>query len=273
MKTAVSFPEKRNSLVKATLFCVLFTILFMGLSFFRQMVPARFEQQAHALLGIIDGLLLTVLFIRFDKRTFAGTGLVPGMFTPVKFFRGFIAGIILMGLLSTAVVYFTGFTLEINRNSNVASFLWITLPLLPLAFMEELAFRGYPFRILQETTGTRITILVTSLLFSLYHLANGWTLQNAFLGAGSWGIVFGAAAVFSKGIAMPTGLHYAVNLTTSAFGLSDNGANLWVLKLRSGAAAETYTGSMLAELIPQLCVLLAGLFLMERLARTRQILN
>ena len=30
----------------------------------------------------------------------------------------------------------------------------------------------------------------------------------------------GAAAVYGKGIALPTGLHYAANLCTSAFGIS-----------------------------------------------------
>jgi hypothetical protein len=70
----------------------------------------------------------------------------------------------------------------------------------------------------------------------LYHIANGWTIASSFYGPGVWGLIFGLAAVYSKGIAMPTGIHYALNLTTSAFGDSNNNVSIWLLKNPSPAA-------------------------------------
>lgn len=270
MTAPFSSDNKMHSFIKSILFCLLFTLLFMGLSFFKKYFPANFERPAHAILGIIATLLILFLFLWFDKKTFSGIGLRLTKGTPLHFIRGFFTGVLLMGVLSISVIYCTGFSISFNAKSNLLSFLWVTLPLLPLAFMEELAFRTYPLRVINDASGIRVSILVTSLLFALYHLANGWTFQNSFLGAGSWGIIFGAAAVYSNGIAMSTGLHYAVNLIPAAFGLTENGTNLWILKLRSGAPAESYTESKLAELIPQLCILLTGLFFMEWLMRYRQ---
>jgi uncharacterized protein len=270
MTTPFSSDTKINGFLKSILFCLLFTILLIILSFSKSFFPAAYERMAYGIIGTIAALLVTFLFLRFDKKKFSSIGLSLNRNTPLQFIRGFLVGIGLMGILSFSVIYATGFTIELNPESNVFLFLWFTLPLLPLAFMEELAFRAYPLRQLNKTSGIRISILVTSLLFALYHLANGWTFQNAFLGAGSWGIFFGTAAIYANGIAMPTGMHYAVNLTTVAFGITDKGINLCVLKLRSGAPPDTYTGSRLSELLPQLCILLAGLFFMEWLTRHKR---
>jgi len=72
----------------------------------------------------------------------------------------------------------------------------------------------------------RLSLVITSVLFALYHVAGGWSMQAAFLGPA----IFGLAAIISRGIAMATGMHYAVNLTTTAFGNSNNNVSIWLLK-------------------------------------------
>lgn len=129
--------------------------------------------------------------------------------------------------------------------------------------MEEVGFRAYPVSILTDKTGIRITILITSILFAIYHIANGWSIQNSFLGAGVWGIIYGLAALYSKGISMPTGIHYAANLTTSAFGISNDDFNIWTLKQSNGMTLENYQSSQLVTIIPQISVFLLGVILME----------
>ncbi|MBL0270178.1 MAG: CPBP family intramembrane metalloprotease [Chitinophagaceae bacterium] len=93
-----------------------------------------------------------------------------------------------------------------------------------------------------------------AILFGAYHLANGWTLQNAFLGAGVWGIIFGLAAYRSGGIALPTGLHYAVNMTTSAFGISSGSYHLWVLKSGDGQSLANYQEQSAGNTVAADCV-------------------
>ncbi|HYJ36996.1 MAG TPA: CPBP family intramembrane glutamic endopeptidase, partial [Chitinophagaceae bacterium] len=182
----------------------------------------KYERLAHGTVGTVAALLTTYLFIRFDRKSFSDFGLKFEKSTLKKFFVGILIGIVLMGLSAICVIYFSGFKIEVNENSSILNFLFLTLPLIPLSFMEEVGFRGYPLTILKDKTGIRISILITSILFALYHLANGWTIANSFLGAGVWGIVYGISAIYSNGISMPTGLHYAANLTTSAFGITSN---------------------------------------------------
>ena len=68
--------------------------------------------------------------------------------------------------------------------------------------------------------GLRIAQVMTSLAFVGYHIIQGWDVQTAFLGPGIWAFVFGLGAVWSKGIALPTGIHVALNLNQLVFGMS-----------------------------------------------------
>lgn len=252
-----------NYILKAFLFCIVFTGLFIAFSFAKNFFPEKQERLVHGIIGSIAAFLTTFLFLKPDKKSFADIGLLLNKNTLTKFFKGVLAGTGLMGLLVLSVIYFSGFNIELNANSDILNLFIFTLPLIPLAFMEELAFRAYPLYILKDRTGARYAIIITSVLFALYHIVNGWTIQNAFLGAGSWGILYGLAAVYSNGIAMPTGMHYAANLVTAAFGVSGNSFNPWILKYKDGSNPENYQTGQLVILIPQLIILLTGIICVE----------
>jgi membrane protease YdiL (CAAX protease family) len=257
-------PNKTATYVfKAVLFCIVFTGLLVVLSFTKLFFSDKFERITHGIAGTIAAVLTTYLFLQFDKKTFTDIGLKFEKTSLKNFLSGILAGIVLMGILSFSVIFFSDFKVETNSNSNMLNFLFLTLPLIPLAFMEEVGFRAYPLVILKDKTGIRNSIIITSILFALYHVANGWTIQNSFLGAGVWGIIYGLAAIYSNGIAMPTGMHYAANLTTAAFGISNDSFNIWVLKQANGTSLENYQSSQLTILIPQISVLLLGIICME----------
>jgi membrane protease YdiL (CAAX protease family) len=255
--------SKIKYVLRAMLFCTVFTGLFIALSFFKSAFPGKFERLVHGIIGTIAALLTTLLFLKWDKKSFSDIGLNFEKTTLKKFFSGVLMGIGLMGLLTISVIYISDFKIETNSNSDILNFIFWTLPLIPLAFMEEVGFRAYPVSILKDKTGIRITLLITSILFAIYHIANGWSIQNSFLGAGVWGIIYGLAAIYSKGISMPTGIHYAANLTTSAFGISNDSFNIWTLKQSNGMTLENYQSSQLVTLIPQISVFLLGVLLME----------
>ena len=247
-----------SSTLKSVLFCFLFCALYLLIYFIKSPVYQEYERIPHAIIGIVVGGGLTWFFLRQEKNTFRSIGLFWESRTPLRFFKGIGMGILIMGIMTAAVIFFSGFSVSRNTGSNLLKFLWGTLPLLPLAFMEELAFRGYPFETLREKTSGRATIYISALLFGLYHLTNGWTIQNALLGAGVWGIIFGLAALVTKGIALPTGLHYAVNMTTSAFGIADGSYHVWTLKDSNGGSLAHYQSSTLETLLPPLVLLVLG---------------
>lgn len=230
MTQPVQSNSKVKTIFKAILYCIVFTSIFIVFSFAKNFIPDNFERPAHGIIGTLVAFFTTAIFLKFDKSRFSDIGLKFDRNTILKFFAGALAGILIMGLLATGVLYFSNATVETNPGSNIWHFLFLTLPLIPLAFMEELGFRAYPLQILKDRTGIRLSIVITSVLFALYHIANGWTITSSFYGPGVWGLVFGLAAVYSKGIAMPTGVHYAVNLTTSAFADADNRVSLWTVR-------------------------------------------
>ena len=258
-----------KAVFKASLFCIVFTGLFIILSFTKSTIPDKFERIAHGIIGTITAILATYLFLKFDKKSFADIGLKFNKTTLTKFFLGVTIGVGIMGLGAISVIYFSNLKIELNKNSSILNFLFWTFPLIPLAFLEEVGFRAYPLTKLKDKIGIRNSILITSILFALYHLANGWTIQNSFLGAGVWGIIYGLAAIYSNGISMPTGMHYAANLTTAAFGISNTSFNIFVLKQKNGLTLENYQSSQLTVLIPQISFLLFGIICMELYLRKK----
>lgn len=260
--------QKTKAVLKAILFCIAFTLLFIALSFLKYLLPPNFERLAHGVAGTLAAFLTTAFFLKLDRKRFSDIGLVPRRGTVSKFIVGVLAGVLIMGLLAISVLYFSGAEIEVNANSNAAHFLLITLPLLPLAFMEELGFRAYPLVILQQRTGIRWSLLITSLLFALYHIVNGWSVTSSFLGPAIWGLVFGLAAIYSNGIAMPTGMHYAANLTTAAFGAAGNTVSLWTIK-ESTQPTSKHSAIDWAMLLPAFALLLFAVICIELYIKNR----
>lgn len=230
METTAQKSSKWKYIVKSILFCIAFTVLLVVFSLVKGFIPNVYERLAHGLLGTIAALSATILFLKFDRKKFSDIGLTFERNTIINFFAGVITGILVMGILVTGVLFFTNVEIEVNRKSHLLHFLLVTTPLIPLAFMEELGFRAYPLQILKDKIGIRLSIIITSILFALYHIANGWTVASSFYGPAVWGLLFGLAAIYSKGIAMPTGIHYAANLTTSAFGAKNTTISIWTVK-------------------------------------------
>ena len=168
MKEITRQNKTAKYILKAILFCIIFTGLFIILSFSKSFVPDKFERIAHGTIGTIAALLTTFLFVKFDKKTFVDIGLVFEKTTLKKFFSGVLVGITLMGILSVSVIFFSNFKIETNSNSNIFNFLFWTLPLIPLAFLEEVGFRAYPLIILKDKTGIRNSIIITSILFEKF---------------------------------------------------------------------------------------------------------
>ncbi len=268
MEETIESNLRTKYIIKSVLFCIVFTVILVVFSFAKSFIPNNFERLAHGIIGTLAAFLATVLFLRFDKKRFPDIGLTFQRKTIIKFFTGVVVGIGIMGLLVTSIIYFTNVEIEANPRSNFLNFFLLTLPLIPLAFMEELGFRAYPLQILKDNTGIRLSIIITSILFALYHIVNGWTIAGSFYGPGVWGLVFGMAAIYSKGIAMPTGIHYAANLTTSAFGETKDTVSIWTLK-QPGSAIAKQGGIDWITILPALALLFFAIICIELYMRRK----
>ena len=268
MNTTIRNKIRVRYISKSILFCIVFTGILIVFSLTKGFLPNRFERLGHGIIGALAAFLTTALFLKFDRKRFSDIGLTIERTTIVRFFAGIIIGVIIMGLLAAGVIYFSNLTVQVNPRSNAWHFLLVTFPLIPLAFMEELAFRAYPLQILKDRVGIRPSIIITSILFAAYHIVNGWSIASVVLGPAVWGLVFGLAAVYSKGIAMPTGIHYAVNLTTSALGAKDTAASIWTVKQVNTPAAE-YQGTDWAMILSSLVLLIFAVTCLELYMRRK----
>lgn len=241
---------------------MVFTVVLVLFSFAKNFLPHQWERWAHGIAGTLAALFTTMLFLQFDRKKLADIGLRLNSGTVLRFISGVLVGILIMGTMALAVMHWTDVTIQWNQNSSGLHFLLMTAPLLPLAYMEELGFRAYPLVILREKTGIRTSLIITAVLFALYHIANGWSVAGSFYGPAVWGLIFGLAALYSKGIALPTGIHYAANLTTAAFGVAGNTISIWTVEGSANTAVSTGNVDWLA-IIPSIVLLVFAIICIE----------
>lgn len=201
---------------KALLRALLFLLLCPVVLVFSAPIARRADPLTGMLeTGVIASLLtflLTFVFVRWDglRLRDVGTAVTPQSATKVAF--GFVIGIALV-LLQEFFLYAGGHTHWIIRTPHF-SFGVILLALaayLALALREELAFRGYSLRRIESAKGLWISILIMVIVFTLEHSAGGWTWSRSLLGPPAGALLFGLAALATRGIAVPLGIHAAFN--------------------------------------------------------------
>jgi hypothetical protein len=153
-------------------------------------------------------------------------GVVPGRLTISRLGIGFIVGIFLALLQPLLVLVFGHLKLVINSKLTSAYVISNLLLYLLTSCREELAFRGYPLRSLSYVMSSWKAQLIIAVIFSLEHVIGGMTWIQAFLGAGVGAILFGIAALKTKGIALPIGIHAAWNFGQWCVGFK-NEPGIW----------------------------------------------
>ncbi len=99
-------------------------------------------------------------------------------------------------------------------------------------------------------------------------IGSDWTISSSFCGPAVWGLIYGLAAIYSKGIAMPTGIHYAANLTTSSLGEKKTTASIWTVEQPNSATAK-YGGFDWGTILPSLALLVFAIICIELYMRRK----
>ena len=95
---------------------------------------------------------------------------------------------------------------------------------------EELGFRGYPFYRLRDRYGIVSAQIIVALAFAVYHMLQGWPPVNALVGTTAGSVLFGLAALASRGLAFPIGVHAAWNAGSWLIGMKDE-TGYWRMEL------------------------------------------
>jgi uncharacterized protein len=257
---------KQNTKPVAFFLSVGFWIGFIALLFLvyllGQFFPIKYERFIYGIGGTFVAFVVTWAFLKYEKKTFKDYGLVWEKATLGRFFKGFALGTGIFAIMLVSLVIFGKMQVDqYDQWIDYSVLVWY-LAIIPLALMEEIAFRAYPFIKLNKAFGLRITQIIVAIAFALYHVLGGRDIYVSLLGPGIWALVYGLAAAWSGGIALPTGIHVAINVFQPLFGFRTDFQPVW--KVTSGGAATETTGIVFQILLLIVTVLLTEYYIRKK---------
>ena len=199
--------------VQVLFFCLLIAVLFVA----GQNMPTFFGAFHYLSVGVfvsVGLLFLTYFWVKREGTTLETLGLRWREHITSHSFIGLFAGLSVMAIIYAVVWLVTNAEIKVLPETVLSSFLIKAVPtLLALALMEELAFRGYLLFKLRQLLNTRVAIYATAIVFGLYH---GLVIESL-IGPAVWGLLFALLAFWSRGLAMPTMFHFALNFAQAIF--------------------------------------------------------
>ena len=177
-------------------------------------MPRLSDLRSQVFLGVSTSLVtfaLTELFIRWDRLELKDVGAAIASRSWLRLAMGFLIGLGLVGLQASIVVVVGHVRWVRSPEVGFSATSTALAAYLVLSCREELAFRGYPLRRLDHFLGPYAAQLLVALVFAVEHVAGGYSWTNALLGVATGSLLFGMAALATRGLAMPIGLHSAWN--------------------------------------------------------------
>lgn len=260
-----------NAVMRSILFWIIFILLLVASGFLsNSFLPPTQSRIGYGILGTLAALLVTWVFLKAEKQSFQSINLVWDRITLPRFFVGLVIGSLIFGLIVLALILFSDIRFKLNLQPFHVSILIPYLVFIPLALMEEIGFRAYPFLRLNKASGILLTQIIVAIAFAVYHVINGWSVEAAFLGTFVWAWVFGLAAIWSGGIAVPTGLHVAINIIPGLIGLKGTENSIWVIDYGNHAQEVVIASADKIGLIMQIVILISTIALTQFYNRRRQ---
>ncbi len=133
-------------------------------------------------------------------------------------------------------------------NWEVYSILIPLVAYIALSCREELGFRGYPLRTLMQPFGLWGALFFAAAIFVLEHIIGGSHWPQAVFGAGAGALLFGMAAIATRGLALPIGMHAAWNLGQWTLGLKGQ-PGIWHGLVKPGMEDSAELAGMCAYLL------------------------
>ncbi len=213
--------------------------------------------------------LLIVVFTRWQTLQLADVGIDLQLLSVKRFLCGFGMGIVMVTIQAIITGSFAQVTFMPSSNlSGLATVSSLILYFL-VALREELVFRSYALRSLAKSTTPLIALATITIIFILEHVIAGVPLKISVIGSGLGGVLFGLAALKTKGLALPLGIHTSWNFTQWMLGFKDD-SGIWKEVVEPGreAPAENVAllGFTVAFGIAIICILIV--YRNERMADT-----
>ncbi len=130
------------------------------------------------------------------------------------------------------------------------------------AFVEEILFRGVLFKIIEESLGTWLALLISAVVFGLGHLFNpGANLIGPLAIVAGAGVLLVAAYVLTRRLWLAMGIHFAWNFTQAIFGIAEEQGLLQA----SVSGPDWLTGGTLGEsVVTAVVCLIVGFYFIAK---------
>ncbi|MBL0170630.1 MAG: CPBP family intramembrane metalloprotease [Gemmatimonadaceae bacterium] len=231
----------KSASVRVGLFLLAYMLLLWLASIPKGMAPPRFADITWGMTASVAILGMTLLFLRRERRAPHDVGLGVDARTAWRFTGGILLGVTVYGVTLLCISLAVGPLVVASASQPSARVVVLMVcSFIALSSMEELGFRGYPLRTLTTAIGTWRAQVIVAIAFGLSHVAFGWPWQAIVLGVIPSAVLFGTTAIVSGGLAMPIGLHAAVNFAQWAVG-EKSSRGFWTVTVDPLLAARAAT--------------------------------
>ncbi|WP_353186294.1 CPBP family intramembrane glutamic endopeptidase [Parapedobacter lycopersici] len=169
-------------------------------------------------LAALATLALTLVYARWGGLSLAGMGAVPSGKTLRRLGFGLLVGSVLASLQPALVIALGPVSFSAAPTVGYSAVVLHLVLYLLVACREELAFRGYPLRYMDRKFGPLMAQLVIAVVFIVEHRIGGMSWPAAIMGSGTGAVFFGIAALKTRGLALPIGLHASWNFVQWCWG-------------------------------------------------------
>jgi len=236
MSTAKRFQFKNFPvLVRVGIYLGVNYLLIFLVQFITGFLPIKGDALYFNLFLCLLLLLFTGFILQLEKKSWKDIGCIPGNKTDaLNLMAGTFAGIAMLVLTACIIKSLVGFHWEINPAFQWSHFFALFVTIFCSVFVQELAFRGYPFRIMLDKWGEWRTQIVIALLFGLMHISNNMSITDVLLTmltTGTGSLLFGIAVIKTKRLHLGVGIHFGWNFAQFLLprSASQNGDGIWIV--------------------------------------------
>ncbi len=230
-----------SSILRVALFLVAYLLITWAAAVPKSMVPARFGDLTWGVVASLGLLALTRFVLAREQRDPQAVGIALDARSVWRLLAGVAMGVAVYSA-TFALISLTVGPIRLTAPTWPTARTWTVMltSYLALSCMEELGFRAYALRTLASAIGPWRAQLGIVVAFGASHLLYGWSWSTIVFGVIPSAFLFGVVALRSGGLAMPIGLHAALNVTQWLVGAKDT-LGIWTVSIDPAHAARVTT--------------------------------
>jgi len=245
-------------LARVLLFYVVSVLIFATTAGFTK--GFHYSDHVSLLISTLFTFLLVALFVKWEKLSLLIVGIDFKPNSILRFLSGFGIGMLMVAIQAIVTASFAEVTFVLSSDVSISSIIYSLALYLLVALREELVFRSYTLRSLAIAMTPPVALSIITIIFILEHVLAGVSWKMSIIGSGFGGILFGLAALKTKGLALPLGIHSSWNFSQWMLGFK-NDTGIWKEAVKTGeelkAENVALTGFVIAMSIAILYILIS----------------